>query len=123
LPVLADFLRIGQRDTAEQLHEVGCVVGGTAARGGRVIRLLLAEVDAVARHAPELEAAGPAALMEFQVAAIPRVSFVAAPHLGGGDGIAYQASDRGRAAAMGPPPVGHVGWLLDRCSLRRAAAR
>src|SRR5258705_553370 len=92
LAVLADFLRIGQRDTAEQLHEVGCVVGGTAACRGWVIRLLLAEVDAVARHAPELEAARPANLMEFQVGAVPRVSSVAAPHLERGDGIAHEGS-------------------------------
>src|SRR6266550_6773696 len=59
LPVLADFLRIGQRNTAEQLHEMCCVVGRTAARNGWVIRLLLAEVDAVAGHAPKLEPARP----------------------------------------------------------------
>src|SRR6266550_543338 len=99
LPVLADFLRIGQRDTAEQLHEVGCVVGRTPARGGWVIRLLVAEVDVVARDAPQLEAARPPNLMEFQVGAVPGVSSVATPHLERGYGIAHERSHRGRTAA------------------------
>ena len=82
-------LRLVSRDSIEQVDKVFAVVARPPPSRRRVVRLLVAEVDVIPRHTPELESARPADFVELEVRPVSRVPAVTTPDLCGGDGVAH----------------------------------
>src|SRR5205085_10151977 len=108
------------RDALEQVGEVRRVTLHTVERRVRLIRTLRAQVDVAAAHAPQLQTARPADLVEFEVPLVARVALVAAPDLHRGAGIAYQRGDR--AARGSTRSLGDAICVVRRPRRLRAAA-
>src|SRR6185295_10985203 len=69
------------RNAIEEVHEVLGVIGHAPTRRGRIVGLLVAEIDTVPRDAPELQSAGPSDLVELQIRPVARIPAVPAPDL------------------------------------------
>src|SRR2546430_14656358 len=69
------------RDALEQVGEMRCVICRAIERCARLVRTLRAQVDVGSAHAPELQAARPADLVELEVPLVARVALVPAPDL------------------------------------------
>ena len=82
-----------------------------------IVRLLVAEIHVRAGHPPELEAAGPAHLVELEVRAVAGVALEAAPYLHRRPRVAHVGRHVARAAAVGDA----IG--LVRRPLRRGRGR
>src|SRR3989449_5258187 len=81
---------------------------GALERGRWLVGALGAEVYAPAAHAPQLEAARPADLVELEVRFVARVAVVPAPDLRGGAGVPYESRDLA-ARATTRDPIGAIG--------------
>ena len=92
------ILRLTGGDVGEQVCKMIGVPAGAIRGGVRVVGLLLAQVDAGPAHPPELESAGPAHLVEFEVPLVAGIALEPAPDLHRG----FRVSDVG-----GHRPVGH----------------
>src|SRR5438105_12042562 len=108
------------RDALEQVGEVRRVTLHTVERRVRLVRTLRSQVDVAAAHAPQLQAARPADLVELEVPLVARVALVAAPDLHRGAGIAYQRGDR--AARGSTRSLGDAICVVRRPRRLRAAA-
>src|SRR3989441_2137390 len=92
------------------MHEVGGMLFRPLVRHRRLVGALPAQVHVRTAHAPQLQAAGPADLVELEVPLVARVALVPAPDLHRGARVAHQRRDRRLHAATGDPvrPVGRA---------------
>ena len=87
----------------DQLHEVIGVRLHLFHRGPRLVHLLLSEIAARVRDAPEPEAAGEVLLVEFEIVVLTGIAVLAAPDLHSGLRIAEERHRRAGAPARGDP--------------------
>ena len=109
-------LRLATGDRAEQSGEVVRVSARVVERQPGIVRLLGAEIHAGTAHSPELEAAGPAHLVELEVDTVAGIAFESAPHLHRGAGVAHVGGHVADAAR-----VGHAVRLIRRALSRLGA--
>src|SRR5947209_3440437 len=69
------------RDARQQRREMTAMLTHPAERRGGLVSPLRSEIHVGAGHAPQLEPAGPADLVELEVPLVARVAMVAAPDL------------------------------------------
>src|SRR5207248_9609590 len=76
-------LRLLGRDTGEQVREMTAMLTDPAERRGGFVRPLRPQIHVGTGHAPKLEPAGPADLVELEIPLVARVAVMAAPDLHG----------------------------------------
>ncbi len=100
---LAPLVALAGGDLRKELREMIGVAAGAIDRGFPVVGLLGAEIHVAAGHPPELEAAGPAHLVELEVHPVAGIALEPAPHLHRRPRVPHQRGD-----AIRRPGVRHL---------------
>ncbi len=94
---------------SEQVRKVGGLLLDPMRRVSRLVRPFPAEINVGSAHPPELEAARPADLVEFEIGFIARVAMLSAPDLHRSPRIAHEHRDSRPAARRDPiRPIGRA---------------